>query len=90
MLRFPLIVRSCGAAPGTAPPWVTKLLDRFGLTNLATVQQKLADRGSQFLASQAIIIGQTTFEVIIKLFIMRRDVPRCQPAAVRCRYGLVG
>jgi hypothetical protein len=51
---------------------VTKLLDRFGLTNLATVQQKLADRGSQFLASQAIIIGQTTFEVIIKLFIMRR------------------
>jgi hypothetical protein len=30
---------------------VTKLLDRFGLTNLATVQQKLADRGSQFLAS---------------------------------------
>jgi hypothetical protein len=52
---------------------VTKLLDRFGLTNLATVQQKLADRGSQFLASQAIIIGQTTFEVIIKLFIMRRE-----------------
>jgi hypothetical protein len=52
---------------------VTKLLDRFGLTNLATVQQKLADRGSQFLASQAIIIGQTTFEVIIKLFIMRRS-----------------
>jgi hypothetical protein len=45
---------------------VTKLLDRFGLTNLATVQQKLADRGSRFLASQAIIIGQTTFEVIIK------------------------
>ena len=52
---------------------MTKLLDRFGLTNLATVQQKLADRGSQFLASQAIIIGQTTFEVIIKLFIMRRS-----------------
>jgi predicted PurR-regulated permease PerM len=49
---------------------VTKLLDRFGLTNLATVQQKLADRGSLFLASQAIIIGQTTFEVIIKLFVM--------------------
>jgi hypothetical protein len=72
MFRFPLIVRSCGAAPGTigGPLWVTKLLDRFGLTNLATVQQKLADRGSLFLASQAIIIGQTTFEVIIKLFVM--------------------
>ncbi len=68
---------------------MTKLLDRFGLTNLATVQQKLADRGSQFLASQAIIIGQTTFEVIIKLFIMRRDVPRRQPSAVRCLVGFL-
>ena len=67
---------------------MTKLLERFGLTNLATVQQTLADRGSQFLASQAIIIGQTTFEVIIKLFIMRRDVPRRQPSAVRCGDGL--
>jgi predicted PurR-regulated permease PerM len=55
------------------PPWVTNLLDRFGLTDLATVQKRLADifmRGSQFLATQAIDIGQTTFEVIIRLFIM--------------------
>jgi predicted PurR-regulated permease PerM len=55
------------------PTWVTSLLDRFGLTDLATVQQGLADilmRGSQFLATQAINIGQTTFEVIIRLFIM--------------------
>jgi predicted PurR-regulated permease PerM len=55
------------------PAWVTGLLDRFGLTDLATVQQRLADillRGSQFLATQAINIGQTTFEVIIRLFIM--------------------
>src|SRR5215211_7190795 len=54
------------------PAWVTGLLDRFGLTDLATVQQRLADilmRGSQFLATQAINIGQTTFEVIIRLFI---------------------
>ena len=44
------------------PPWVTNLLDRFGLTDLATVEQRLADifmRGSQFLATQAINIGQT-------------------------------
>jgi predicted PurR-regulated permease PerM len=55
------------------PAWVTNLLDRFGLTDLATVQQKLADflmRGSQFLATQAINIGQTTFELIVRLFIM--------------------
>jgi predicted PurR-regulated permease PerM len=57
----------------TLPAWVTGLLDRFGLTDLATVQQRLADillRGSQFLATKAINIGQTTFEVIISLFIM--------------------
>jgi predicted PurR-regulated permease PerM len=55
------------------PAWVTGLLHRFGLTDLATVQQRLADilmRGSQFLATQAINIGQTTFAVIIRLFIM--------------------
>jgi predicted PurR-regulated permease PerM len=55
------------------PPWLTSLLDSFGLTDLATAQQKLADmlmRGSQVIASQAINIGQTTFEVIVRLFIM--------------------
>jgi predicted PurR-regulated permease PerM len=55
------------------PAWVTNLLDRFGLTDLAAVQEKLSDvlmKGSQFLATQALNIGQTTFELIIRLFIM--------------------
>jgi predicted PurR-regulated permease PerM len=55
------------------PAWVTALLDRFGLTDLASVQERLSEvlmKGSQFLATQAINIGQTTFELIVRLFIM--------------------
>jgi predicted PurR-regulated permease PerM len=52
---------------------VTALLDRFGLTDLASVQERLSEvlmKGSQFLATQAINIGQTTFELIVRLFIL--------------------
>ena len=55
------------------PTWVANLLDRFGLTNLAEVQEKLSAglmKGSQFLAAQALNIGQTTFELIVRLFVM--------------------
>ena len=51
------------------PPWVTKLLGRFGLINLATVQQKMADRRSLFCQSLH-HYRQTRLGVIIKLFIM--------------------
>ena len=55
------------------PGWLTGMLQGFGLTDLASVQEKLSDvlmKGSQFLAAQAINIGQTTFELIVRLFIM--------------------
>ena len=55
------------------PTWVANLLDRFGLTNLAEVQERLSAglmKGSQFLAAQALNIGQTTFELIVRLFVM--------------------
>jgi predicted PurR-regulated permease PerM len=55
------------------PTWMANLLDRFGLTNLAGVQETLSAglmKGSQFLAAQALNIGQTTFELIVKLFVM--------------------
>jgi len=48
---------------------VTKLLGRFGLINLATVQQKMADRRSLFCQSLH-HYRQTRLGVIIKLFIM--------------------
>jgi predicted PurR-regulated permease PerM len=54
------------------PAWVTNLLDRFGLTNLGIVKERLAGgltKGSQYLATQALSIGQVTFDFIISFFI---------------------
>jgi predicted PurR-regulated permease PerM len=55
------------------PGWVTDLVDRFGLTNLGLMQERLSSglmRASQFLAAQALTIGQNTFDFIVKLCIM--------------------
>ena len=55
------------------PTWATNLLDRFGLTNLGLMQERLSTglmQGSQFLAAQALSIGQNTFGFIINLFIV--------------------
>ena len=55
------------------PPWLTGLLDRFGLTTLGAVQEKFSaglTKGIQFFAAQALNIGQNTFEFIVSFFIM--------------------
>jgi predicted PurR-regulated permease PerM len=55
------------------PAWVTDLLDRFELTNLGLMRERLSSslvKASQFLAAQALNIGQNTFEFIIDLFIL--------------------
>jgi predicted PurR-regulated permease PerM len=55
------------------PGWVVSLLDRFGLSDLGAVQQQLSSgltRASQFLATQAINIGQVTVDFIVGLFVM--------------------
>jgi predicted PurR-regulated permease PerM len=55
------------------PPWATNLLNRFGLTNLPAVMERLSSglvRGSQFLATHALNIGQSTVDFIINLFLM--------------------
>ena len=54
------------------PEWVTSLLDRFGLVNFDALQVRLSSaltQASQFLATQALSIGQNTFEFIAGLFI---------------------
>lgn len=61
--------RSFDALPG----WAAALLERFGLTNLAEVQSRLSSsllRASQFIATQAVSIGQTTFDFVVSLFVM--------------------
>jgi predicted PurR-regulated permease PerM len=55
------------------PSWAAHLLDRFGLTNLGAVQERLSTsllKGSQLLAAQAINIGQNTFDFVVSLFVM--------------------
>ena len=54
------------------PLWMTALLDRFGLIDFDTVQQRLAAalaKGSQFIAAQALSVGQNTFEFVVSVFI---------------------
>jgi predicted PurR-regulated permease PerM len=54
------------------PAWASNVLDRFGLTNLGALQARLSasvTKSSQFLAAQALNIGQNTLAFIVSLFI---------------------
>ena len=54
------------------PGWMIALLERFGLGDFATLQRRLTAalaQGSQFIATQALAIGQNTFEFVVQLFI---------------------
>lgn len=56
-----------------APTWLKGLLDRFGISSLGNLQEKLSGglmQGTQYVASQALNIGQSTFDFIIQLGIM--------------------
>ena len=47
---------------GALPAWVTDLLDRFGLTNLGLMQERLSNslmKGSQFLAARLLALART-------------------------------
>ena len=55
------------------PASVVNLLDRVGLTSLGVVQERLSaglSQGVQFLATQAVNLGQNTFNFIVSLFVM--------------------
>ncbi len=55
------------------PDGVSNVLDRFGLFDFDSLQRRLAtmlSQGTQFMATQALGIGQITFEFIASLFIM--------------------
>jgi len=54
------------------PDWLTALLDRFGLVNFSALQRRITAalaQGSQYLATQALGIGQLTVEFVTSLFI---------------------
>lgn len=55
------------------PSWLTHLMDRFGLTDLASIQSRLtetATQASQAIATQAVSIGQDTMQFVISFGIM--------------------
>lgn len=55
------------------PPWMTNLLESVGLTNISELKDMLSNgalQGSQLIATQALNIGQNTFEFIISFGIM--------------------
>jgi predicted PurR-regulated permease PerM len=55
------------------PDWATGLLGRFGLTDMDLVQERMVaslKQGSQFFATQALNIGQNTFDFLMSFFIM--------------------
>ena len=55
------------------PDWITGLLERFGLNNFRIIQERLSaslTQGSQFLAKQALSIGQNAFNFLVSFFVM--------------------
>ncbi len=55
------------------PAWITSLLDRFGLADLGAMKERLSkglSSGMQFLAGQAVSVGQYTFDFVVGFFIM--------------------
>ncbi|ABD05199.1 Protein of unknown function UPF0118 [Rhodopseudomonas palustris HaA2] len=55
------------------PSWINDLLERFGIGSVAELQQRLSSvlmRGSQYLAGQALTIGQSTVDFTVNLFVM--------------------
>jgi len=58
---------------GALPQWLVNLLDRYDLTSMATLQQKLsaaAAESSQVAAKRALDIGRNTMEFLISMFVM--------------------
>ena len=55
------------------PHWLLSLLDRFSLGDMASWQKRISEgaaQGSQVVASQALTIGQNTFDFVVSFFVM--------------------
>ena len=55
------------------PAWLRQLMQRFGLPDIASAQRKIAAglaQSGQSITSQALSIGQTTFDFVIGFFLM--------------------
>jgi len=55
------------------PEWLRRFLHDFGLSDVASLQAKVTHsigQGSQFIAAQALNIGQNTFQFVVQLGVM--------------------
>ncbi len=55
------------------PAWLHNLLDRFGLDNMGALMARLsqgAAQAGQLIATQAVSIGQNTFDFLVSFFVM--------------------
>ena len=54
------------------PPWMTQVLDRFGIGNLGDIEQRLTAavaQASQLIAAQVLGVGQNTLEFVVSFFV---------------------
>ncbi|MGE0259579.1 MAG: AI-2E family transporter [Alphaproteobacteria bacterium] len=59
--------------PETLPQWAVELLNYFDLTDFAAIQERFAavlSQAGQFIATQALTIGQNTVGLIVSFFVM--------------------
>ena len=57
----------------TLPGWAIELLNRIGINDIGDVQARLSTalkQGSEFIATQAIAIGQGTAHIVVSFFLM--------------------
>ena len=57
----------------TLPAWAIELLNRIGINDIGDVQARLSTalkQGSEFIATQAIAIGQGTAHIVVSFFLM--------------------
>jgi predicted PurR-regulated permease PerM len=55
------------------PNWLSNLMNRFGVSNLGALQERMAaglQKGSEFLAGLAINFGQSTADFVVNLAVM--------------------
>ncbi|MDB5744286.1 MAG: hypothetical protein JWR68_2601 [Polaromonas sp.] len=55
------------------PAWITGVLDRSGLSTIGLIQERVSaslTKASQFIATQALSIGQNAFDFLVSFFIM--------------------
>jgi predicted PurR-regulated permease PerM len=64
--------RYFGQIVSVLPEWIRNLLQRFGVFDMAALQQKvtaLAGEGSKAITSRALDIGQNTLDLIVSFFV---------------------